>query len=165
MSLILMTLKKLDEGQLEDRARGKKVLDICLYRNVLSAHGTSSYNVGRFQRGGRASPARDSKLPCDRRTTRGRHRAHPATRATVGIQASAGVAGRGARPSAARRTAYALSNQRRGNPTGLRLDENLRTLLVAPIESRQGASGRCNQAGQSRSKQIRRNHGFHSDES
>src|SRR6266699_864898 len=105
--------------------RRKKRLDICPYGNVLLEHGTSGDNFGCVQCGGGAAAAGDSELSGAAGATGGGDCRLPGDGAAVGLEASAGVAGGGARQRAAGRAADALSNERGGDPSASRVDRNI----------------------------------------
>src|SRR5882672_9275984 len=91
---------------------GKKVLDIFPYGNVMSAHGTSSDNLGCVQCGGGATAAGNPELSCTARTACGGDRGFAGAGAAVGFETPARFARSGPRQCAARRPPHAVSNQR-----------------------------------------------------
>src|SRR5260370_8362558 len=95
----------------------KKVLDIFLYGNVLWAHGTSSNYFGCVQRGGGAAQAADSQLSGPAGAARRGDCGLAGDGPALGVEASAGVAGSGARQLAARRAPYPPTNQPRETPS------------------------------------------------
>src|SRR6202521_1807623 len=120
------------------RDGGRKVLDIFQYGNVILAHGTSSDNVGCFQRGGGAAAAGNPELSCTARTACGGDCNLAGAGAAVGFETPARFARGGPCQRTPRRPTEAISNQRRGDPAASRMDGNVRALLASSIEPRQG---------------------------
>src|SRR5260370_22984577 len=132
-----------NRGEVKGLPRGsediEKKLDIFPYGNVMLRHGTSGDNFGCVQRGGGAAQAADSQLSGPAGAARRGDCGLAGDGAAVGVEASAGVCGSGARQRAAGRAAYALSNQRRGDPSTSRVDGNVRALLASSIKPHKGA--------------------------
>src|SRR6476619_4772616 len=109
--------------------------------------GESSDDGRRFQRRGRAAPARDPRSRRRRRAVRRRHRRRARARSAAGVQAPARPAHRG-RTRRARRGPAALLPRQPGSPAAHpRLAEPLRTALVRALRRPRRRARRAQREG------------------